>query len=294
MASSAVINTDHVVEVPTLAAVVDEHLCWLFIWHRLAFIETAAAVRQATLPDRNFLPWYQKAVQDFPEEQPPLDRLAVLHDQTHTLAKLVLMRTPQGAAVNADDYQAVISKAEELLRQLRRFEKAFAIAASGLDQLTGLRSRVGLMEDLAREHQRLLRTGKPYCLVLADIDHFKKINDTHGHDIGDYVLAAVAGKISQGIRSFDDAYRLGGEEFLICLKESDQKNAVQVIERLRAGVLAEPLPLPEGGALQVTLSFGLVEAAANKDITDLIKAADNALYKAKQAGRDQVQIATLE
>lgn len=276
-----------------LASVVDDHLDWLCAWHRLAFLsgrQRAEAVLQLP-PPASFINWYQQAAERLPQEQPVLDRLAVLHDQFHTMARLVLMKTPDGQTLAPEDYEAVIGKFQGFMAGIRRLERAFAVAASGLDVLTGLRSRVGLAEDIARELDRFQRNGKPFCLAIADIDHFKRINDTHGHDAGDQVLAATADVISRHIRSFDDAYRLGGEEFLICLKETTLEDARKVIERLRAALAGWPMPLAGQDALRVTASFGLAPAQGKATLETMLKAADQALYRAKAQGRNRVEVA---
>lgn len=276
-----------------LASVVDEHLDWLCAWHRLAFLsgrQRAEAVLQL-LPPTSFISWYQHTAERLPQEQPVLDRLAVLHDQFHTMARLVLMKTPDGQTLAPEDYEAVIGKFQGFMAGIRRLERAFAVAASGLDVLTGLRSRVGLAEDIGREIDRFQRNGRPFCLAIADIDHFKRINDTHGHDAGDLVLAATADVISRHIRSFDDAYRLGGEEFLICLKETTLEDARKVIERLRAALAGWPMPIGGHDALRVTASFGLAPVQANASLEIMLKAADQALYRAKAQGRNRVEVA---
>lgn len=275
-----------------LAAVVEEHLDWFVTWHRLAFIVTQGRA-EATLqlmPPPSFIRWYQQAAEALPQEQPVLDRLAVLHDQMHTLARLVLMKAPDGEQITAADYDGVAAKFQGFIGGIRRLERAFAVAASGLDTLTGLRSRVGMVDDVAREIDRFQRTGKPFCLALADIDHFKQVNDNYGHDVGDQVLAATADVISRQIRSFDDAYRLGGEEFLICLKETKLIDANKVIERLRAALEGWPIPLAGREPLRVTASFGLVPVMPDATVEQLVRAADQALYEAKRSGRNKVVV----
>lgn len=275
-----------------LGQVLDEHLDWFAVWHRLAFIMTSGRA-EATLqlmPPPSFIRWYQQAAESLPQDQPVLDRLAVLHDQMHTLARLVLMKIPDGERLTAEDYDAVAGKFQGFIGGIRRLERAFAVAASGLDTLTGLRSRVGLADDIAREIDRFQRTGKPFCLAIADIDHFKNVNDTYGHDVGDQVLAATADVISRQIRSFDDAYRLGGEEFLICLKETTLSDAERVIERLREALAGWPIPLLGRDPLRITASFGLTPVRANVTLDELIHTADQALYAAKRGGRNKVVV----
>jgi diguanylate cyclase len=276
----------------SIARVVDDHIDWFVAWHRLAFIVTTGRDEQAKtfLPPDGFIAWFKGPARQLPQDQPIIDRLAVLHDQMHTLARLVLMKTPDGQHVNETDYNAVTGKYHAFMNGLRQLERAFTVAASGLDLLTGLRSRVGLVEDLLREQSRFVRTNQPFCLAIADIDHFKSINDTHGHDVGDHVLAATADIISRSIRTFDDAYRLGGEEFLICLKETDAVVAQQVIERLRNTLATTPIAVAGKAPLTVTASFGLLEAKREQSIEEMLHSVDQALYRAKKAGRNRIEI----
>ncbi len=277
----------------SLARVIDEHLDWFVAWHRLAFIVTSGRQELAKqfLPPGGFFAWFKTLAQQVPHDQPVIDRLAVLHDQMHTLARLVLFKTPEGKGMAGEDYEAVAAKFHTFMAGIRRLERAFTVAASGLDLLTGLRSRVGMAEDLQREIDRFKRTEKPFCLAIADIDHFKSVNDTYGHDVGDQVLAMTADIISRNVRSFDDAYRLGGEEFLICLKETDSAGGHKVLERLRLALAAHPIPVGTDKPLRVTSSFGLVEAQRDMPVDDLLRAADQALYQAKHKGRNRIVVA---
>lgn len=274
----------------SLAQTVDDHILWLSEWHRHAFLNVTDRATQvkALVAPHSFGHWYHNAIQTLPQDQPALEKVFELYEQLHMLARLVLMRTPDGAAVDPRDYENVITKYQELMQALRRMERAFSTAASGLDQLTGLRSRVGLEEDLAREHSRFVRTGKSFCLAVMDIDHFKKINDTYGHDAGDRVLAAVADHITRGLRSFDDAYRIGGEEFLLCLKEADKAMGLMVLERLRAGLEKRPITLSDGRTINVTASFGFIMSGKELAPDAMQQHADKALYRAKNEGRNRI------
>ena len=124
-----------------------------------------------------------------------------------------------------------------------------------------------------------------------DIDFFKKVNDTYGHDNGDRVLSATANFISRHLRSFDDAWRWGGEEFLLCLKEADLATGKLALERLRSGLEKNPIKLVDGREITVTASFGIAVVSKEATIDTLLKTADQALYRAKANGRNRIESA---
>ena len=163
------------------------------------------------------------------------------------------------------------------------------------DGLTGMYNRRYLEDALNRELHRAERSGKPVSVVMIDIDHFKRFNDKHGHDAGDFVLSAVARAITKSIRPSDIACRYGGEELAIVFPESNLECARKRAEQLRLAIrdtnlthLGQTLPAP-------TASFGIADYPANGTTpAELLKAADQALYRAKQEGRDRVCVAAAE
>jgi diguanylate cyclase (GGDEF)-like protein len=279
----------------TLATVVDEHLRWIGQWHRAAFFagEGGRKPGGAVAMPTAFAHWVQTAAAGDLAGQPAIDRLVQLPEQMQRMARLVLMRALEGQPLSPQAYDAVIERYDEFMAQLRRFERAFSVASSGIDPLTGLRTRAGMLEELEAELNRFRRTGQPFCVAICDLDHFKSVNDGYGHDIGDRVLVAAAGIINRGIRSFDEAFRMGGEEILILLKDAPVMDAFIVLERLRADLAASPLTIPGNRTLRVTASFGVVEASAESSVLGMLKSADEALYQAKSEGRNRVVRAAL-
>jgi diguanylate cyclase (GGDEF)-like protein len=163
------------------------------------------------------------------------------------------------------------------------------------DSLTGFLNRRGFDEISAREFERSRRFGRPLAAVMIDIDHFKDINDTYGHAAGDRVLIQLADRLQETLREVDILGRYGGDEFIILLPESEQEIAAAVAERIHES-LARPFSLAgpgkEGASLNVSASFGV--AAMTQDINDisaLIHLADEASYRAKQQGRNRVEVA---
>jgi diguanylate cyclase (GGDEF)-like protein len=155
------------------------------------------------------------------------------------------------------------------------------------DPLTGLLNRRSMSARMQEEAARFLRTGAPFSLILADVDHFKRINDAHGHAVGDRVLSGVAALLHQSLRTQDAASRWGGEEFLLLLPDTNLSGAEEVAARLRRDVqrnLAELRGMPEG----VTLTFGVAAYAPVESVDACLKAADDALYRGKAEGRDRV------
>jgi diguanylate cyclase (GGDEF)-like protein len=156
--------------------------------------------------------------------------------------------------------------------------------AAVLDPLTGLLNRTALESRIVELEQQARLNGASVCFVACDIDGFKLVNDNYGHDRGDTVLRAVAYEMRKRLRSFDLAYRLGGEEFLIVLPDVDLSSGLKLAERMRSG-LEEARP----DGLGLTMSFGVSAGAGEQaEFRSLFKAADAALYEAKRAGRNRV------
>ncbi|RIL02811.1 MAG: diguanylate cyclase response regulator [Proteobacteria bacterium] len=179
------------------------------------------------------------------------------------------------------------------LRRLRaelREKNAILEKLSTTDPVTGLRSRRYVRDVLALEVLRAARYRAPLAVVMADLDHFKRINDGHGHLAGDAVLEATAGVVLERLRLTDVAGRYGGEEIILVLPQTDLDGAVALAEQLRIAVATNACRF--GAAqLRVTLSLGVAEFVAGDDGDRLIEAADAALYEAKGAGRNCVMAA---
>jgi diguanylate cyclase (GGDEF)-like protein len=156
------------------------------------------------------------------------------------------------------------------------------------DGLTGLYNRRQLMEVLETEGRRTVRSKKPFSILMIDVDHFKNLNDTHGHLVGDEVLQKLASILKDEIREIDFAARYGGEEFLVTLPDTGLDSAAQVGERIRARVEEEGFA-SAGEQISVTVSIGVADHTGDGDSAEaIISRADDALYKAKRRGRNRV------
>jgi diguanylate cyclase (GGDEF)-like protein len=163
-----------------------------------------------------------------------------------------------------------------------------AQAQARTDDLTGIANRRAFVEQGRAAVEQARRYGRPLSLVMFDIDHFKKINDTHGHAAGDDVLVAVAATLRRAARASDTPGRLGGEEFAVLLPETEAAEADAFAERLRRDMAAMKVT-SDDHVISLTCSFGVAECGPNAGQLDtLLGAADDALYKAKAAGRDRV------
>jgi diguanylate cyclase (GGDEF)-like protein len=157
------------------------------------------------------------------------------------------------------------------------------------DPLTGIHNRRYLSELGEREIVRTRRFRHSLCVIMADIDHFKHVNDRYGHAVGDEVLRGIAGRLHEHVREIDLLARYGGEEFAVVLPETDARAACEVAERLRQAIAAAPFAT-KVGALAVTLSFGVARATEQtKTLAELLDNADRAMYRAKEDGRNCVR-----
>ena len=159
------------------------------------------------------------------------------------------------------------------------------------DELPGLANRREILHALDWLIGAARRSGRPLSVAVLDIDHFKRVNDAHGHPAGDEVIRRVAQLAVEVMRDQDLVGRLGGEEFVIAMPDTAVETARQACERLREALSVLPILLPTGKAVTVTLSTGVTQFASEDDRTQLIARADEALYWAKKQGRNRVLLA---
>jgi len=178
---------------------------------------------------------------------------------------------------------------QELLKKNDRLTAAYTQLEQVAyhDFLTGLLNRHAMSDRIGEEFSRSARSGAPFCLILADIDDFKHINDTLGHDAGDMVLAKAANRLRKNLRHEDVAARWGGEEFLILATACDQDTGGILAEKLRSVVGGKPIRVGEA-ALNVTMTFGVAAYAPGKTFDELLKDVDLRLYDGKRGGRNRV------
>lgn len=158
------------------------------------------------------------------------------------------------------------------------------------DPLTGMHNRRYLNMHLEKLCIKSLENRKALSVAIFDIDHFKSVNDTYGHDAGDTILVEFSASLKNNIRNFDLGVRLGGEEFMIVMPETDLAHAAAVCERIRASVEQRSFAISPHKAIKITCSIGVASLLTNEKEQDMIKRADSALYRAKQTGRNRVVI----
>jgi two-component system, cell cycle response regulator len=211
-------------------------------------------------------------------------------------------RLARGLEIGVNDYlMRPIEKNEMLARvrtQIRRRRYTerlrdnvqMSIEMAITDALTGLHNRRYMESHLSTLVEQAASRTKPLTVLVLDIDYFKSVNDTHGHQAGDEVLREFSQRLKKSIRGIDLACRYGGEEFVVVMPETDMAVATMVAERLRRRIASEPFPIEEGmNCVEITISVGLAAKTSDADTAaNLLKRADQALYRAKRDGRNRV------
>jgi two-component system, cell cycle response regulator len=224
--------------------------------------------------------------------QLPLLCIAEVEDRTRVLRGLDL--GVNDYLMRPIDRNELIARVRTQIRRKRyvdslRDHVQASMELTVVDPLTGLNNRRYLETHLITLVGQAVEKVQPLCLMILDIDHFKAVNDTFGHDAGDQVLRGFAGRIKKVLRGIDLFCRLGGEEFVVVMPDTNIETAMKVAERVREAVGKDVFAIrPEGRAIPITVSIGLAEHGHDIDADELIRRADRALYKSKGSGRNKV------
>jgi two-component system cell cycle response regulator len=205
-----------------------------------------------------------------------------------------------GLESGADDYIIKPFNREELKSRLKIGQRIIELEhrilrLASTDYLTGLLNRRAFLERLEREINRCQREATSMGIIIMDIDHFKRVNDNFGHQVGDLVLQELSHTLTTLCRVYDFIGRYGGEEFIVCLPGADKWNTYQIAERMRSTIKNKKILLPgQETSISITVSFGIVslEPGQPKSADRLINEADEALYRAKAQGRNRVVMYT--
>jgi diguanylate cyclase len=263
-----------------LSPIVDEHAEWFSRVMRAVFYPERAG--DAFDHPVSFVKWLMESSQDDFVAKATLDKLKKMQLELYDMAS-DLMHDSKSSGVRPDFkyYDEFVNLYDDLVYQLRRLEHDAVQADTGLDVATGLRSKKAMMIDLEREMERRARRGKPFCLALAKIDNYDTIRGLVSDERNREIIAAVARQIKKCIRSFDDAYRSGDGEFVMCLKHADTTGGTAATVRLRHYLEEEQIVISDdkGRPFQLTMSSCVAEPLPGDSITELMNNMGNDLTR---------------
>lgn len=256
-----------------LSPVLDEHAEWFGrVLRHIFYPEKQMAAEMLEIPD-NFGHWVQSAEQDETIETESIAQMCRLHDDMRQAAISLIQASEasSGARPEIGGFDALATLYDEFIVHIRRLERDLAATDNGMDRLTGLRNRHVMARDIERELERRARRGRPFCLALARIDNYAELRSNLSRQDHDALVVSVSEIIKQCIRSFDDAYRLGDGEFLMCLKQTEMSGGSAGLNRLKK-LLEEHAPFYSlnGQEIRLTMSSCVAEPQPGDGLDDLI------------------------
>lgn len=246
-------------------------------------------VREEAFRRCRFGQWLYAEAQRLLKDHPSFAAIEGEHRRVHQFAARLLVAAAEGIPIGVQEYELFASAIRSLRLEAATLKQLLEDALSHIDALTGVNGRTGLGVVL-RELQALVkRKVMPCSLVMMDLDHFKHINDTYGHQAGDRVLTACAQYLVQHLRPYDKVFRYGGEEFVVTLQNANVDVALTVVQNIREGLAKMPVHY-DGMLIGITASFGVAALDADFTVEQCLQHVDQALYQAKLAGRNCAQV----
>ncbi len=234
--------------------------------------------------------WYYGPGSMHLHAHPGFEEIAIEHQRMHQYAATLLSAAASQVPISLQDYERFDSALNRMRLEITTLKRDLEDGLYNLDPLTGAASRIGMLTKLREEREFVKRNAHSCCVAMMDLDNFKKVNDTHGHAIGDRVLVGFAHYVLTHLRPYDKLFRYGGEEFLLCAKDTDLVTGRAMIERLREESSSIPHEANGTGSVHVTVSVGLTLLDPDVSVEESVDRADKALYQAKLGGRNQTDV----
>jgi diguanylate cyclase len=276
-------------------AAVEAHLDWSRRVMRCAVARTSPGADVLSPVAHNlcrFGRWFVANQAAFEKLNPQsAQRLLVVHQSMHDAIRSICLDILADRPGQNADLETFEQTQAELIHLLAEFKTKFLANAVRHDHLTGLPLRYGLEEEFAELQRICKRNHLMLYVAMIDVDHFKRINDSHGHPVGDIALCHLVDTLKRHIRPGQPLFRFGGEEFLLLMQTKSSEEAVLAAQRLINLVRDTPVMVPQIGPLAMTVTMGLCRAKEEMELHQVIECADKALFEGKRAGRDRCIIA---
>jgi diguanylate cyclase len=287
--------TETEIFIAELDAAVEAHMEWTRRILRCAVLRTA--------PDKDVLDplahtlcrfgvWFMANQGHFEAlDAPAARRVEAAHRTMHDAIRSICAHVMSGQPGRNADLEDFEQSQSELIGLLANFKTLILSSAVRSDPLTGLPLRYGIENDFALYQKEARRNRTQLYVVMVDVDHFKRVNDTYGHPVGDKVLCHLVGTLKGTLRSNEPLYRFGGEEFLWLLKCKSADEAEQSARRVLTTIGTTPVPITDNKSLTLTVTLGLARVGESEDLASAISRADLALYEGKENGRNRFVVA---
>lgn len=218
-------------------------------------------------------------------------RLEAVHEIMHDAIRSICVGVLAGRLGQSIHLEAFEQTHSELITLLAKFKTQFLANAVQHDPLTGLPLRYGIKNEFIQIQKDCKRNNTLFYMAMIDIDHFKRVNDSYGHPVGDIALRHLADTLRSIVRPRETLYRFGGEEFLLLMQCQDPEEAAAAAQRLINAVRSAPVPIPQGKPLTLTVTLGLACVGDDEAMASAVERADRALYEGKRTGRNRYVIA---
>ncbi len=267
-----------------------EHILWLKTFNKQIICKIHNKDFNIEHTTCSFGQWYHSIENNDLLESSEFQLLGKSHQQLHKLAKNILDIHLNQETISENEYDNLIQAEINFLYLFDAIYRLLSSTIQSIDSLTKLPNRGLFTSLIKREHLKLTNDTESDCLIFADIDHFKNINDTYGHMMGDVILKETAKLLISSLRKSDIVGRYGGEEFILFLPQTHLKEAKNVIERTRKHIESTFYKVDSEHKINVTCSFGLTKFSIGQKLKTAIRDADKAMYIAKDKGRNRIEI----
>lgn len=273
------------------------HQHWIKDFYRFIICGESAphsCVNQDAHLQCDFGRWYSSLNAETFLQAPDVKKIDAPHKAMHDSARELLESLPLGNEARKTSYLDFVGDSLDFKQAIHHCQSELLQRVCTVDHLTGAWTRHTMESRLREEAERVSRGSQPCVICMIDIDHFKTVNDLYGHPAGDRALSTVARFLMENLRIYDITFRYGGEEFLVCLPDTQLAEAEQLLNRLRVELSDYPIQITEVKTITISASFGIASLNAGELVADVIERADHALLSAKSQGRNCVCVWDIE